>query len=174
MDLGSITYEPRADEVGDYSINIPAGMQWFPSDLDGKSISEIKNYMDASPYFTNNAGSSANYKASLPTTVHVSADLAITRFFYASLEGQLNVTKKDDIHSSFYYNSITLTPRFETRRFGAFMPINYSALSELNVGAVFRAGPAFVGSGSVLTALVGKSKQADIFFGIDFGRLKKK
>ncbi len=87
------------------------------------SIAEVKTYMDASPYFTNNAPNLSKYKANLPTTVQVTADWNILKNFYAELAGQLSVVGKDDIYSSFYYNAVTVTPRYEGRRFGFAVPI---------------------------------------------------
>jgi Family of unknown function (DUF5723) len=172
LDLGSVRYTPDADEFGDYTINVPGGSQWYPGDLDGMSISEIKTYMDASPYFINNAANRTKYKANLPTTLQVTADWNIHNKFYAELAGQLSVVSQSDIHSPFYYNAITITPRYEARRIGFAMPINYNALTNFNMGIAIRLGPVFIGSGSILTALVDKSKQADIHFGVRFGGLR--
>ncbi|MEI9957341.1 MAG: hypothetical protein WDM90_13855 [Ferruginibacter sp.] len=41
-------------------------------------------------------------------------------------------------------------------------------------GASFRFGPLYVGSGSVLSALLGNSKQADVHLGLRIGILQKK
>ena len=72
-----------------------------------------------------------------------------------------------------YYNSYTVTPRIETKAFGLFVPLTYSALTEMNAGAAVKIGPLFLGSGSILTAMFNKSKQADFFFGIRFGSFAK-
>jgi hypothetical protein len=174
LDIGAITYKPKADQFGDYSVNIPAGVHWYPNDLNDKSISEIKEYFDASPYFTNNAVNLKSYKAKLPTTLQANVDLNLHKGFYAELAGQINLVGKTNIYSAFSYNAVTLTPRYEGRHFGFYLPINYNQLTNLNVGVSFRAGPFFIGSGSLLTALFDKSKQADAHMGIRFGALQKK
>jgi len=175
LDFGQIKYKPRANEVAAYTASITGAETWYPKDLDGKSISEIKTYLDGNPsLFTNNAASLSSYKASLPTTVQANVDLALNRGFFAELAGQLNVAKTNDIYSAFAYNSVTLTPRYEGRAFGIYLPINYNELTSFNAGISLRAGPLFLGSGSVLTALFDKSKQADIHFGLRFGSLQKK
>jgi hypothetical protein len=58
------------------------------------------------------------------------------------------------------------------KRFGFYLPINYNELTKMNAGAALRVGPMYVGSGSILSALMGKSKQADIYFGFRIGILK--
>ncbi|CEN41340.1 exported hypothetical protein [Capnocytophaga canimorsus] len=47
--------------------------------------------------------------------------------------------------------------------------MNYSDLSKFNAGVALRMGPLFVGSGSALSVLTNKSKQADVYFGLRFG-----
>jgi len=110
----------------------------------------------------------------LPTTLQANVDWAINRGFFVDLAGQLSFKNKQDIYSPFYSNNITLTPRYEGRAFGIYLPINYNQITNFNAGISLRAGPFFLGSGSVITALLDKSKQADIHFGIRFGSLQKK
>ncbi len=174
LDIGSLKYKPKPDEHGDYTINISNTDEWYPEDLDGKSISEIKTYLDGSPYFTDNTGNLSSYKVSLPTNIQVNADYAINSKFYVELAGQINLAKKDNYYNSFYYNSFALTPRFENSHFGVYLPLSYNAVSNFNAGISFRLGPVFFGSGSVFTALLDQSKQADVHFGVNFGGLFKK
>jgi hypothetical protein len=174
LDIGSITYKPKANEYGDYTINVPGAAKWYPGDLDGKSISEIKSYFDASPYFTNNAASLSSYKAKLPTTLQANIDWSVSKHIFAEIAGQINLVGEADDYSTFNYSAVTVTPRYEGRRFGVYLPINYNELTHFNMGISLRAGPMFLGSGSVLTALIDKSKQADIHFGVRFGGLQKK
>jgi hypothetical protein len=104
----------------------------------------------------------------------LTADCHILNKFYAELAGQMSVVSKTNIYSSFYYQSLTLTPRYEGRRIGFALPINYNELTNFNVGLALRLGPCFIGSGSFLTALMDKSKQADFHFGFKFGGLRKR
>ena len=56
---------------------------------------------------------------------------------------------------------------------GIYLPVNYNELTSFNAGLSVRLGPLFVGSGSLLTAMLGESKQADFHFGLRFGGLQK-
>lgn len=174
LDIGSIKYTPDPTQSGDYTINISPSAQWYPSDLEDKSLSEIKTYLDGSPYFTNNGNTTNSYNVSLPTTLQVNVDYAFNKMFYINLGGQINLVKKSSVYSPFYYNTFTATPRFEKKIFGAYLPLSYNSVSGFNAGFSFRVGPVFIGSGSVVNALIDKSKQADFFFGIQFGGLQKK
>ena len=87
--------------------------------------------------------------------------------------GQLPISSKKEFNSR-YFSGFSLTPRYEGRVFGFYLPLNYNSLTKFNAGVSLRVGPMFIGSGSVLSALIGNSKQADFHFGIRFGGLKKK
>ncbi|HJU45856.1 MAG TPA: hypothetical protein VJ647_03685, partial [Chitinophagaceae bacterium] len=92
-----------------------------------------------------------------------------------NVAGQFSLVKTGTKpYNSQYYNGFAVTPRFEGKAVGVYVPVNYNELTKLNAGVSFRFGPLFVGSGSVLTALFGNSKQADFHFGIRFGGLQKK
>jgi hypothetical protein len=174
LDIGSVKYTTDLNQSGSYTVNIPAGTQWYPEDLDDKSLSEIKDYLDASPYFTNNGTSSEKYKVSLPTRLQVNVDYAAAKNFFVNLGGHINLVPKSNVYSSFYYNSFMLTPRFENKVFGVYLPLSYNELSGFNAGFSFRVGPVFFGSGAIINAAMDKSKQADFYFGVRFGGLKKK
>lgn len=171
LDLGSIRFKADPNYTAAYSVNIGAAQKFYLKNLDGKSISEIKTYLDGSPYFTNNGNSAASYNVSLPATIQGDFDLNLKKGWYVDLAGQLALHKKDNYKNPFYQNSVTLTPRYESKYFGVYVPLNYNALTQFNAGLSLRAGPLFIGSGSVLSALFGNSKQADVHVGVRFGGL---
>ena len=173
LDIGAIKYTPKADEFGNYDMHVSGTEKWYPDDIDG-SVAEIKKYLDGSPYFTKKEENIASYKVSLPTNLQVNIDYAVTKKLYVEAAGQINLAQKSNRYNSFYYNSFSLTPRFEGRHMGVYFPLSYNELTRFNAGVAFRFGPFYIGSGSVLTALLGNSKQADVHFGINFGGLYKK
>jgi hypothetical protein len=67
-----------------------------------------------------------------------------------------------------------LTPRYEGKAIGLYLPVTYNTLTQLTMGATLRLGPLFVGSGSILSALLSNSRQADFNLGLHIGVLKKK
>lgn len=173
LDVGSIKYTPKPNEFGNYTLHVAPSEKWYPDDIDG-SISEIKQYLDGSQYFTSQTGGQSSYKVSLPTNLQVNVDYAVTKQFYIEAAGQFNMAQKSNRYNSFYYNSFSLTPRFEGRHIGVYLPLSYNELTHFNAGIAFRLGQLYIGSGSVLTALLDKSKQVDVHFGINFGGLYRK
>lgn len=173
MDIGSIKYSPKPNEFGNYTMNVPNGQKWYPDDIDG-SISDIKEYLDGSPYFTKENVNKSSYKVSLPTNLQLNVDYAVTKSVFVEAAGQFNLSDKSNRYNSFYHNVFSVTPRYETKHIGVYLPLSYNELTHFNAGVAFRLGQVYLGSGSVLTALFDKSKQVDIHFGINFGSLYKK
>ena len=175
LDIGSIKYKRDQGRSGGYSIDVTGSERLFLNELEGKEIDEYKSYFNSRPQYFTPLTNSADvaYKVALPTTLQLDLDYRLHRGFYAQLAAQLPL-KKDSEFSSIDYTSITFTPRYEGRAFGLYLPVNYNSLSQLNAGVSLRFGPLFVGSGSLLTAALGNSKQADVHVGLRFGGLHKK
>lgn len=173
LDIGEIKFDRSANQSGAYSVNIPAGQQFLLNQFKDKSINEFKAILDASPYFTPQPENTGKYKVSLPTTIQANVDYNISGPFYVNLGGQFATSKTGGLNL-FAWNSYTLTPRIENSRWGISLPINYSELTNWNAGVSLRAGPVFLGSGSLFTAIFDKTKQADLHIGVRFGMPYKK
>ena len=175
LDVGKIKYVTNASSTGGYAINIAGPEKFFLNELEGKNTDEVKSVLNSHPdlFTPTTIGTAYAYKVSLPTTLQVEMDYHLHRGFFASLGGQVNLINKNSFYNPNQYNSITLTPRYEGKAFGLYLPINYNELTDFNVGVSLRAGPLFLGSGSIITAIA-KSKQADVHFGLRFGILHKK
>ena len=177
LDLGRIRYATNPTTSGGYRVNIEGNTmadRFYLNQLQGKNTEEFKAVLDRNPQFftridvDNNTG----YKANLPTVLQAAFDYHLHRGFFINLGGQLDMNKAGNLYNAYQYNSVTLTPRYEGKIFGVYFPINYNDLTHFNAGISLRAGPLFIGSGSIITA-ISKSKQADVHAGLRFGILKK-
>jgi len=175
LDIGSIKYNRDMSRSGGYTIDVTGSERLFLNELEGKEIDEYKAYFASRPqFFTPVAGSAeSTYKVSLPTTLQLDLDYHLHRGFYAQLAAQLPL-QKEEAFNSISYTSVTFTPRYEGRAIGVYLPVNYNSLTQLNAGVSLRMGPLFVGSGSLLTAVLGDSKQADVHVGLHFAGLHSK
>lgn len=174
LDLGGLTYHTGA-ESGAYDIDIAGDEKLDLGQMQDLTLKKYKAFFDQHPqYFTpakNNTTSS--YKMALPTSLLASIDYRLAKRLYFNLESRIGLMGNNSGPANNYYSSFTLTPRFEGRSFGVFLPVNYNKLTQLNAGFALRAGPLFVGSGSILTAMLSKSKQADVFLGIHITSLRR-
>lgn len=176
LDVGSIKYNRDISRSGSYQIHISNTQRFYLSSLADAGIDDFKDTLNKYPQFftaDDNTGLSS-YKVSLPTTLQFNVDYNLCKGVYANLALQLALTNNGDKpFNSQYYNAVTLTPRFESKRFGLYLPLSYNGLTQFTGGASLRIGNLFIGSGSILSAAIGSSKQADVFMGVHFGSLQK-
>lgn len=175
LDLGSILYKRDLDRSGAYDMDINNGERLYLDELENVDVDDYKRFFDNRPeFFIPVAGTQdEEYNVSLPTTMHVEADYLMHDGWYLNLASQISLSNSDTkFFNNKAYTGITLTPRYEDKLLGLYLPINYNTLTKMNVGLSFRIGPLFFGSGSLLTALFGSSKQADVHFGLRLGELK--
>lgn len=111
---------------------------------------------------------STKYSVSLPSTLNIDVDYHLQ----VNADGQIAQTKgTDKPYNGPYYSGGAITSRYEGCKYGFFLPLNYNSLSKFNAGFSLWAGPLYEGAGSVLSALMGDPKQADVFIGFRFGQL---
>lgn len=173
LDIGSIRYKKDARRSGAYTIGISGSERLYFNDLDGLDIDDYKTYFNSRPdLFTPASGNEqATYAAALPATLQAAIDYHVHNGFYVHLGSLLTLSGESKLAGNYYNNSITLTPRYEGKIVRVWLPLGYNQLTKLNAGLSVQVGPVFIGSGSVLTALTGNSKQADFHAGLRFGRL---
>ena len=176
LDVGGIRYDKDMQRSGAYSLNITGSERFYLDKLANASPDDFKDTLNSMPQFftPDNSNSETSYMVSLPTTLHVDVDYHLSRGFYVNVATQFALTdNRTKTYNSHYYHAFTITPRFEGRALGIYLPVNYNELTSFNAGLSLRLGPVFVGSGSLFTALFGESKQADFHFGLRFGGLQK-
>ncbi|HUC80536.1 MAG TPA: DUF5723 family protein [Flavisolibacter sp.] len=176
LDIGSIKYQRDLSRSGGYGINISGAERFYLSALADAEIDDYKDTLNKYPqYFTPNASmSQSKYTVALPSTLQLNVDYHFHKGLYVNLDTQLALTNSSkNVNNSQYYTSVALTPRFESKGVGVFLPMTYNSLTAFTAGAAFRLGPLFIGSGSILSAAIGSSKQADFIFGLHFGSLQK-
>src|SRR5690606_18303431 len=111
------------------------------------------------------AGNSA--KSVMPSALHLNADWNINNLFYINLNTDLSLVSNSGINTNSIADIVSLTPRFESKWFSFYSPISYIETLGFQWGAGLRAGPLYIGSGSVLSVLTGnRSKGADFYAGL--------
>ena len=131
---------------------------------------DIENADDIFEFFDNNytkVSSRKGVKANLPTALHTNFDWNIDNKFYLNLSGDFGLVDAKKINSTAIANSVTFTPRYETRQFSFYLPVTWMEYSGTQVGTGFRAGPLFIGSGSLISNLFSNnSKACNLYVGL--------
>ncbi|RRQ49894.1 hypothetical protein DZC72_04730 [Maribacter algicola] len=153
LDIGKITY--RNTESSTYQINATFAAQ----DLEEDFISAIEDQVVPQTLVNNQAWK-------LPGTINLNVDYWLTKQWYLNLNINQGLLDMNATFNNNPLNLITLTPRYESRIFGAYLPISNSKLSGTSIGLGLRLGPLLIGSGSLFSNLGNNAQLADIFLGL--------
>lgn len=103
----------------------------------------------------------------LPTAAHVLVDYNLRKRLYVSVHGTMSLIPEDAEQVNRVINSVTATPRLETRWFSFYLPIGLRQYDGLAMGAGLRLGPLTVGSGSIISNYISdSSKTTDVYAGL--------
>ncbi|WP_423735657.1 DUF5723 family protein [Chitinophaga caseinilytica] len=105
------------------------------------------------------------YYMNLPTSLNLFGDYNLNgRFFLsASATLALNNGEKDDNKTS-ALTQLTVTPRYELRNLGVYLPVSVNRYGQADAGFALRAGPLVIGSASILSTLGRRMiNHADVF-----------
>jgi len=165
-DIGAITYKNGTENA--YDITGSVNEDDFENE-DG--IEDILNNL----YTQTGSGPSA--KSALPTALHLNVDYSLSKRFYLNLNTDLSMRSDAKVNTNRIPTMVSLTPRFESKWFSFYMPVSLTQGSGAQWGAGFRAGPLYIGSGSVVSLLLSdNSKAADVYAGLKIpiyqGRIK--
>ncbi len=164
-DLGSITYPSSLHKKYDLDrISIDANTINDEADLE----TTLDNLYTPTE-------TQEDIKIKLPTAAHVSIDWNTNNKIYLNLQTDISVTSSSKKMANRIVSTATLTPRYESKWLSAYSPISFNEHMNFKWGLGFRAGPIFVGSGSLFSNLfVKNSKGADIYFGFKIPLFKYK
>lgn len=148
-DFGSITYNDAISKT--YDANA--------------SFTETQNNNSEFNTLFRETSSSKEIIAKLPTAIHLNGDWNFHKQFYLNFNTDLSLIKNTATNAAYITNNVSLTPRYEVKWLSVYLPLNYLQYSGFQAGFGFRAGPLFIGSGSMISGFIGKTQAVDIHFG---------
>lgn len=167
--IGSMTFKLDNNESTNYNLNIPNGQFLNLNQFeDVDNVKDIEQILISSGYLTKTSDSK-DFTIKLPTLFTAYADLKLTNRLYVSAFTQQKIADDSDNDFTTTQNSITLTPRFSGESYEIFVPLSDNEISGFTGGFGFRLGGFFMGSGSILTAVIDDTKQADVYLGFRIG-----
>lgn len=155
-DIGKLNYKNAIENTYNLTGTVTQ------DDID--SADDIFEFFDAN--YTKTA-TRKGIKANLPTALHTNFDWNVNNKFYLNLSGDFSLVDAKRINATAIANSVTFTPRYETRQFSFYLPLTYMDYSGTQIGMGFRAGPLFVGSGSIVSNFFSNnSKACNLYVGL--------
>jgi outer membrane protein OmpA-like peptidoglycan-associated protein len=110
----------------------------------------------------------STYKMTLPTAFSLQVDYNIWKDFYVNMTTFMALQFKKRETKIHEYSAVSITPRWDHKWFGVFLPVQYHQLDGMRFGACLRMGPLIIGT-SNLTPLVSKKSM----YGADVNVLLK-
>ncbi|MFK5973807.1 MAG: DUF5723 family protein [Flavobacteriaceae bacterium] len=154
-DIGGINYTESTETI--YDINNTVNEDDFD---DEDSFNDILDNL-----YTETSSGSAS-KSKLPTALHLNVDWSINSKFYINLNTDLALTS-NNLNTNRIANITSLTPRFESKWFSFYSPLSLVQNAGFKWGAGLRFGPIYVGSGSIVSALLNtEMASADVYAGL--------
>ncbi len=155
-DIGSIDYTQGTQKK--YNLNKTL------TEAQYQNAESIKDLLDQNYLVTDNGTAVKSY---LPTAMHLNVDWNFYGKMYLNMNGDFNLNDKSALNKSVIANVFSLTPRYETKWFTAYLPLSYMDYRGMQAGFGFRLGPLFLGSSSAITNLISQeSKGFDIHMGL--------
>lgn len=170
-DIGKLKYE-----ASKYSRSFVGNNTDIPGQLILDGSGDYKNFDSIMDILGTNTTPTGNFEVALPTTLNVFLDVRAVKGLYVTISGQINLlSQKKDNPSSNLPTLLTITPRYENKVFGAFLPMSYNKYGGFNFGTGFRIGQFSIGSNNILSSLIKKNYSSiNLYTSIGFGKAKKK
>lgn len=141
-DLGSVKFK-KGDISNDFNANVG---YW---NLKPISPQTVGNLNDTFSTRFDKEQTKNTYKMNLPLAFSAQVDYHIWKDVYVNLTPYMAIRFKKNDTKVHDWSSVTLTPRWDHRWFGVFMPLQYNFLDGLRAGTALRIGPLVVGTTNV-------------------------
>ncbi len=163
--IGSMTFKDNNNASTNYILDIP---QSDPLDLslfeDVENLSEVEQILRDNGYLTE-MPQERNFKVKLPTVLSTYVDFNIIPKIYVTAYLQQKLNKDESNNQIAVPNIFSITPRINLGFFEGYIPLTFNEVSGTNVGIGVRLGGFYIGTSSLVSALLSDSKQGDIYTG---------
>jgi hypothetical protein len=167
--MGSMTFKDDNNHSTNYQLDIHSTLA-NPQGLNLNQFQNIDNLQQVETILINQGylnivPQKKDFVVKLPTLFSAYADVKIISkiFITGYIQQKLNSNNSNDQIT--IQNSYTLTPRLNLGFFEVYSPWTHNEVSGMNGGIGFRVGGFYLGSGSIVTALINDSKQGDFYTG---------
>lgn len=173
--IGSMTFKDENNFNTTYALNVQPTLQ-NPQGLDLDLFANVDSLSDVEQILLDNGyltiqPNKTEFKVKLPTTINTYIDLKVVSKLYVTAFLQQKVNDNRDNEQITTPNIFSITPRINLGFFETYIPVTIHEISGTNIGFGLRLGGFYLGSSSVVTALISDSKQGDLYLGFRWGFL---
>jgi outer membrane protein OmpA-like peptidoglycan-associated protein len=120
----------------------------------------VDSFTDLDSVFTARFGTDPgddNFKMNLPTAISAQIDYNIYKDFYLNFTPYWALQYRNDGTKVHELTTFSLTPRWDHKWFGAFIPVSYDLTGNTKLGLDLRIGPLIVGTNNILPYISSKN-----------------
>ena len=171
--IGGMSFDNPGNSSTDYSLKIqstfanPNGLA-MSQFQNSNNLEDVENTLQNDGYLTKTE-STSSIKVKLPTVFSLYADLKVYSKFYMTLYTQQKLGSDNKDNQVTTQNVVSVIPRFSLKNFEVYSAWSANEISGTTGGLGFRIYGFYLGSSSIVTALVSDTKQADVYMGFRFG-----
>lgn len=128
-----------------------------PNDLEYRHKESLQQYARRLNQYFTPLPTDSTFAMTLPTALNLMGDYNIDGRFFVSANAVIALTAgRKNIAKTYALTNFNITPRYETRWFGAYLPLTINHNGQADVGAGVRVGPLLLGSSTIFTNLFEK------------------
>ena len=166
-DIGFVNY--RTGSSGSLNAN---SSSWDPNSFD---LTFLKGFEDAINSEFTSADNYSSYRMALPTSISVQADYNVVNGFYVNATYLKSLSNESKVLSVRYKDRLTVTPRWDWKWLGVYMPFSVVEGGESHLGLNLMFGPFLLGTSDIGTYLWKEENYyANIHFGIKVTSLHRR
>ena len=175
--MGSMTFKKENNSSTNYNLEIPKPtLIPFNQGLElnqfqnTNSLQGIETVLINSGYLKKTQ-STKDFKIKMPAVFSAYADVKIVPKLFVTgyIQQKLNSSSPNDQIAA--QNVVSIIPRFSTNVYEVYSSWTRSEISGTSGGIGFRVAGFYIGSGSIITALISDTKQIDVHVGYKIGFL---
>lgn len=158
MDIGGIRYRKSPS-----SRNFNATVNDLPTSA-FNNIQDVQSFDSTLNSLFTLSQDDGDYTLWLPTAISFQVDYNIWKGLYVNFTPFISLTPGiNNRNKNRVWNNYSLTPRYEWKWFGVYLPNSYNTLSGYNSGISLRLGPVVIGSGTLFSSLGKKAmRETDV------------
>lgn len=167
--LGSMKFKDNNNVSQNYRLEITGAQS-----LDLTQFEDVETPQEIEEILVNSGyveiqDTKTNFKTKLPAMFSAYVDFKVHNNWHITAYTQQKLNEDNNNDQISAQNIVTFTPRYSANFFEAYVPLSYNEISDFTAGIGLRLGGFFIGSGSLLSAMVSDTYQADAYFGFRFG-----
>ncbi len=143
LDIGRVKYKNALNQTFN-----PSTLNWNLNTIDAGSITQLDTLLQTK-YSSFQANDNSSFTMNLPTVLSMQIDYNIWKDFYINLTPRYAIQFKNKPAKVHEMSIISLTPRWDHRHFGVFVPVSYDQMGMFKIGLGLRIGPLIIGTSNI-------------------------